>query len=671
MTDPKKTKTEAKIMAKPSVLKRIGNYSVKHWKLLILVLLISGLAVNWYVNKDKVEPPEYITETATKRDVVRAVSVNGKILSKESRDLFPSVSEKVSEVLVEEGDMVKTGDVLVKLNTAVLELRLGQAQAQLAQAEALLNQQVAGATGSDIALSGNDVQSAQVSLAAAQTNLEKLVAQKETNLNIADLNIRSSEVALKNSNIRFQNTQNNTGQNSNLSDDRLKNALENALIVYRAALSEVKQARITVNSIVKVDRFESEANRYPNVIFGNINRVLSSQVQQDYRNYKFDITNFESKPTALSQFNWTNAEQALDRMKELNALIVQGASLLASSATLASDTIDAAQIEAARSAATLAEQSLLAQATKVQSSIQAIETASLTINSGGSENTTLIDNVRAEFDSVKSQYEQSQINKEQVLLQSQTAIAQAEAEVAARKVAVTRAQNGLNKVRTGPREVDLGSNRASISIAENQVAQAQLALDEAQITSPIDGMVTLINAKTGERPNASLPLVVVKSPELEIIADISESDIGDVVVGQTAEITFDAFSSQDIYTATVVKKAKAETVIQGVIYYQVTLELEAEQEHDLQRVLSGMTADIELLIASREDVFALEPQAIIYKEQQPYVRVLVDNDGVQTVEEKLAELGLEGNTYVEVLSGISDNDSIILYEELSDRSPFQ
>jgi len=650
---------------------RFTAYAKLHWKLILVVLLFSAAGANWYLNKGKAEVPDYVVETATNRNVVREVSVNGQVHSKESRDLYPSVSEKVSEVLVQEGDLVNAGDVLVKFNTAALELRLGQAKAQLSQTQAVLNQQLAGATGSDIALSGNDVQSAEVALAAAEKNLEKLIAQKETNLDIAELNVRSSEVAMKNSNIRYQNIQNNTGQSSNLTDDRLKNALESALITYKSAFSDVKQAQIIANSIVKEDRFESEANRYPNVNFGNKNSVLTSKVKQDYRQYKLEISNFESTQTNLTQFDWTNTQEALNSLETLSVLLSKGAALLASSANLANDTLDTAQIEVARTAALTAEQNLLAQAAKLQTALQAIEVARLNVNSGGSENTTQIDNVRAEFDTVKSQYEQAQYNKDQVLIQAETSIAQAQAEVEARKVALTRAQNGLSKVRTGPREVDLGSNRASIQMAQNQVAQAQLALDEAQIVSPIDGMITSMEAKTGERPTSSTPLVVVKSPELEIVADISETDIGDVEIGQTAHITFDAFSSQEIYTAKVVKKAQAETILQGVIYYEVTLELEAEQKYDLARILSGMTADIELLIDSREAVFALEPQAIIYKDQEPYIRIMNGTLEEPLVEERAVELGLEGNTYIEIISGINENDSIILYEDLGTRSPFE
>ena len=277
-----------------SKFQKIKCFLLKHWFLSLALALILGGAFNWYLKAGKADMPEYITEKATQRDVVREVSVNGQIKAKESRELAASMTEEVVAVLVEEDEVVQAGDVLVEFDSAALELRLGQAQAQLAQAKAVLDRQLAGATGSDIALSQNDVQSARVALEAAKENLEKLEAQKENNVDIADLNVKTSELALKNAHIRFDNTQSTTGQNSSLSEDQLADALESAVTVYKAAWTEVKEAQITANAVIKEDRFSSETSRYGDVIFGNKNSILTSKTKQDYREFKLHLTSFKS-----------------------------------------------------------------------------------------------------------------------------------------------------------------------------------------------------------------------------------------------------------------------------------------------------------------------------------------------------------------------------------------
>ena len=73
-------------------------------------------------------------------DITLSVSGNGKIqTSREARLTFGSAG-KVSNILVKEGDKVKTGDVLAKLDTSSLELALKQAQMSLTQAEGALMQ---------------------------------------------------------------------------------------------------------------------------------------------------------------------------------------------------------------------------------------------------------------------------------------------------------------------------------------------------------------------------------------------------------------------------------------------------------------------------------------------------------------------------------------------------
>jgi len=578
--------TESKV-----TLSKTKKWLLSHWKLIFTGLLIIGIGYTWYTNKNKTQLPDYIIETATKRDIIREVSVNGRIMAKESRDLFSTFNEKVTDVLVEEGQIVLANQELIRFNDKKLKTQLNQAYAQLNQARAALNQQLAGATDSEIALAQKDVESARISLEASKD--------------------------VKNTN--------------------LKDAMEKAFITYRAAWTELKEARIIVNSVVKFDRTGSEINRYANTNFGDKHSILKNKTKNDYQRYKIAVNNFSALYQADNQSVWDSTEEALFEMKSLGELMKQGMQLTTTTAKMVSYTINPSQIDLARGEVMAIERTLLAQSTLLQSAIQSVEAAQLSIRNGTLQNDSF---------------------------------SQAEADVTLQRVALEKARTALTKVSTGPRDVDIGVNKAAVQIAENQVAQVKIALEEATIMSPIDGMITLINAKSGEHPNSTIPLVIIKSPALEIMADISESDIADVEVGKKAHITFDAFSRQDIYTATVVKKAKSETMIQGVVYYRVTLELEPEQEHDLDRVLSGMTADIELQIDTRKDVYALEPQSLIYQNGIPHIRILTEKDGEKMVEERPVKLGLEGNTYVEIIEGINGGESIILYEDLGTRSPF-
>ncbi len=66
------------------------------------------------------------------------VSANGRIEATEI-DISAKLAGRISEILVNEGDLVRAGQVLVKMDTAVLNAQLREAEAVLAQAEVNVN----------------------------------------------------------------------------------------------------------------------------------------------------------------------------------------------------------------------------------------------------------------------------------------------------------------------------------------------------------------------------------------------------------------------------------------------------------------------------------------------------------------------------------------------------
>ena len=81
-------------------------------------------------------PVSIHTAVAEGREVPTVVRATGTFVADESSEVTPSVSGQVVATPVNVGDMVKAGDVLVRLDDRDARLKLGQAQAALQQAEA-------------------------------------------------------------------------------------------------------------------------------------------------------------------------------------------------------------------------------------------------------------------------------------------------------------------------------------------------------------------------------------------------------------------------------------------------------------------------------------------------------------------------------------------------------
>ncbi|KKR25666.1 MAG: RND family efflux transporter MFP subunit, macrolide-specific efflux protein MacA, partial [Candidatus Peregrinibacteria bacterium GW2011_GWE2_39_6] len=177
------------------------------------------------------------------------------------------------------------------------------------------------------------------------------------------------------------------------------------------------------------------------------------------------------------------------------------------------------------------------------------------------------------------------------------------------------------------------------------------------LTAPTSGVVTQINGEVGENVSQSEDFLVMISDQLQIVANVSETDIGKVKLGNKVALTLDAFSFDQLFEAEIIKIDPAETVIQGVIYYQVTAMFD-KQDNTL--IKPGMTANMAIITAQKDHVLAIPIRAVKYDEARTYVLIQNSVAGGEPIEVDVT-LGIRGDQYVEILSGLKENDKVITY----------
>lgn len=102
-----------------------------------LVFLGAAGAAGYYYWKNKAEvPPEVVTATVTRGEVVMVVTATGDLQPVVTTDVSSQISGQIREILVDYNSSVKQGDVLARLDTATYDSRVRQAEAQLANARA-------------------------------------------------------------------------------------------------------------------------------------------------------------------------------------------------------------------------------------------------------------------------------------------------------------------------------------------------------------------------------------------------------------------------------------------------------------------------------------------------------------------------------------------------------
>lgn len=190
--------------------------------------------------------------------------------------------------------------------------------------------------------------------------------------------------------------------------------------------------------------------------------------------------------------------------------------------------------------------------------------------------------------------------------------------------------------------------------AEAAVLLATRQLDEYRITSPLDGIVMKRPVEPGETLAANATLFEIAAPApLKIAADVDERDIARIRLGTKVAIRADAFPGSAIAATVTNIRGRGESATR-------TFRVEATLPAD-SRLLIGMTVDVNLVIAERENALLLPPSAVRHdppKGGQPgpaFVFRLVDGRALRTP----VELGAAGPTALEIRAGLTDTTAII------------
>lgn len=217
----------------------------------------------------------------------------------------------------------------------------------------------------------------------------------------------------------------------------------------------------------------------------------------------------------------------------------------------------------------------------------------------------------------------------------------------------------IDDVETAKQQVDL--YREDLKLAQFSLEQLRkepdganfLAADHQKlwIKAPFDGVISKVDAKPGAKVDTdTLLLNIVADDAVEIVADVDESQINQIKVGQTASVILNDNDETEI-SGTVTAIGKTGSEDSGVIVFPVTIQLSRTD-----KINSGMSADITIYITSRQDVLSIPVNAVVKKRGRNLVNVLRG----KTVERVEVELGIVHEGYVEVLGGVRPNDRILV-----------
>jgi HlyD family secretion protein len=291
-----------------------------------------------------------------------------------------------------------------------------------------------------------------------------------------------------------------------------------------------------------------------------------------------------------------------------------------------------------------------------------------------------VDEAKAALDNARAQLlkDQADLGYKKITYQRNARLLRAEA----------ISQDTLDSAESAYRQdvAQVALDRANIEQQQANLHDAAVNLDYTNIVSPVNGTVVSRNVDVGQTVAASfqtptLFLIAKDLTQMQVDTNVSESDIGNVHRGETAEFTVDAFPHR-AFEGTVTQVRQAPISIQNVVTYDVVVTV-ANPELLLK---PGMTANVTIINARRDGVLRVPLQALRFSpdgDPQPETsggpqrqsRVWIQRDGKLVAEPVVT--GLDDGANVEVMSGdLRPGEMVVTAENRdeesagSSRSPF-
>lgn len=184
------------------------------------------------------------------------------------------------------------------------------------------------------------------------------------------------------------------------------------------------------------------------------------------------------------------------------------------------------------------------------------------------------------------------------------------------------------------------------------VEKAQADLDARMLIAPADGVVMEVKAGVGEQIGAGTALVVLADPaDVEIEASVVEEDITLVASGQPVELFFDAVP--DATPSGAVARIVPQRISGDRPLYSVYVTLAGDLPDGL---FPGMTVDASIVVAQRTDVLLL-PRSLVRARPDGTATVQVWTG--RTIQDREIVVGLRGDAYVEIVSGLNEGDQVV------------
>jgi len=242
------------------------------------------------------------------------------------------------------------------------------------------------------------------------------------------------------------------------------------------------------------------------------------------------------------------------------------------------------------------------------------------------------------------------------------------------------------------------SARHGVNMARASVREARDNLSKTVIEAPMSGRVTRLNVERGETAvvgtmnnPGSLLLTIADLSVMEAVIEVDETDVPEITIGDSTVVTIDAFRGREFHgrvtkigNSSIRPRNQLQSSSEQAIDFEVRITLE-DPGADLRTDLSA-TADV--ITAVRPEVLAIPIIALTLMDSSQFERIPLEGEEVQQEDEPASdegepsgdasepiegvyvvdgdrvrfrpvEVGIAGDNYFEVLSGLDEGETVV------------
>lgn len=221
----------------------------------------------------------------------------------------------------------------------------------------------------------------------------------------------------------------------------------------------------------------------------------------------------------------------------------------------------------------------------------------------------------------------------------------------------------------------------TIKAMEATIKEAKSNLNKTSIFAPMDGVVSLLNVKKGEKVVGTLQMSgtemmrIANFNFMEVQVDVSEGEITKVKLGDTVSIEVDAYLDRKFVglvsqVANTSKGASnAMTSSDQSTNFVVKISLLKSSYEDLLKTnqkpfLPGMSATVDIKTQKKFGVLAVPIQAVSTKDSiyngTNHTKEIIYTFEKGITKTKIIKTGIQDDSYIEVVEGLSGNEQIIV-----------